>query len=151
MKKLRMLLILIMALSTYVVLVCDITAGTIYKYVDKDGLIIYTDNPPSGVKAIPKESFRDMTESEKETLANELTSAMEKHRQADKTRRETEEKIRMAREEYKQAMFKEEKFRSNMNQASGFIQRQRWRKELEEQKKEVQEKKKKLEEIETSP
>ena len=38
----------------------QLQAGMIYEYVDKDGSVVLTDNPPPGVKAIPRQTSQDL-------------------------------------------------------------------------------------------
>jgi len=134
-----------------IVLSGDMQAGTIYEYVDKDGSVILTDSPPPETKARPVQSYRDMTEAEKQEIEKEKTSSMQKYQESTAKRNEKEEKIRAARAEYEQALKDEQRYRANKNQASGFAQQRHWIKMLEEQSKVIEEKKKKLQELESEP
>ena len=129
----------------------SVQAGTIYEYTDRDGSVILTDSPPPGVKARPLQTYQDMTETDKEEMAKEKAEQMEKYRSSDVKRNEKEEKIRAAKEEYEQALKDEERYRSNKNQASGYVQQRHWIKELEAQDAKIEEKKKKLQELESEP
>lgn len=128
-----------------------VQAGTIYEYIDKDGSSVLTDSPPPGVKARPLQTFRDMTDADKQALEKEKSEEMQKYRQSDITRKEKEEKIRAAREEYEQAIKNEERYKSNKNQSRGFAQQKHWNNMIEEQNKEIEEKRKKLQELESAP
>jgi len=48
----------------------QVQAGTIYEYVDKDGSVILTDNPPPGVKAVPRQTSQDLKEDKKPAPIN---------------------------------------------------------------------------------
>jgi hypothetical protein len=129
----------------------DAQGGTLYQYIDKDGSVVLTDNPPPGVKAKPMESLPDMTGNQKSDQEKEADSKTQQYREADAKIQEKREKIRALREEIETAQSNEEKYRSNMNQAHGFAQRSHWRKLVDEQLKEIEEKKKKIEELESQP
>jgi len=126
-------------------------AGTIYEYVDRDGSVVLTDSPPPGVKAKPVQTYRDMTEADKQELEKAKSSQMLKYREADVKRKEKADKLRVAREEYEQAVKNEQQYRANKNQASGYAQQRHWIHMLEEQNKELEEKKKKIQELESEP
>jgi hypothetical protein len=138
-------------LSSCVFFTGGLQAGTIYKYVDKDGNVVFTDTPPPEIKAKPIQTFPDLTESEKQELDKEKSSQMQNFREADGKRKEKEGKIRAAREEYERALKDGDRYRANKNQASGFAQQKRWRDMIEEQNKEIEEQKKKLQELESTP
>jgi hypothetical protein len=129
----------------------DAQGGTLYQYIDKDGSVVVTDNPPPGVKAKPMESLPDMMGEEKLQQEKETDSTLQKYREADAKRNEKRGNIRALREEIATAQSNEAKYRSNMNQAHGFAQRSHWRKMVDEQLKEIEEKKKKIEELESQP
>ena len=129
----------------------DAQGGALYQYIDKDGSVVLTDNPPPGVKAKPMESSPDMTGNQKSDQEKESDLKKEQYREADVKRQEKREKIRALREELETAQSNEAKYRSNMNQAQGFSQRSHWRKMVDEQLKEIEEKKKKIEELESQP
>lgn len=129
----------------------NVQAGTIYEYVDRDGSVVLTDSPPPGSKVRPVQSYRDMTEADKQEMEKEKSSNMQKYRESEGKRKEKEEKIRAAREEYEQAVRNEQQYRANKNQASGYAQQRHWIQMLEEQNKELAEKKKKLQELESEP
>jgi len=48
----------------------QLQAGIIYEYVDKDGSVVLTDNPPPGVKAIPHQTSQDLKEDKKPATIN---------------------------------------------------------------------------------
>ena len=129
----------------------DAQGGTLYQYIDKDGSVVLTDNPPPGVKAKPMESLPDMTGEQKLQQEKETAATLQKYREADAKGNEKRGKIRALREELETAQSNEAKYRSNMNQAHGFSQRSHWRKMVDEQLKDIEEKKKKIEELESRP
>jgi len=146
-----MIALLSVILSACVIFSGGLQAGAIYKYVDKDGNVVFTDTPPPKTKAKLIQTFPDLTESEKQELDKEKSSQMQNSREADGKRREKEGKIQAAREEYERALKDGDKYRANKNQASGFAQQKRWRDMIAEQNKEIEEKKKKLQELESTP
>jgi len=124
---------------------------TLYEYIDKDGSVVITDNPPPGVKAVPKQSLPDITIEQKSESEKESEAKMQKYREADVKRTEKEEKIRAAREELERAKSDAESYRSNMNQSANYSQRHHWRMQVDEQDKLVEDLKKKLDELESGP
>ena len=126
-------------------------AGTIYKYIDEDGDVVLTDTPLPEIKAKPVQTYQYMTEADKEKLEKEKSGKMQKYQESDLKRKEKEEKIRVAMEEYDQAIKEEQRYRANKNQASGYKQQRQRTQMLEEKKKELEEKKKKLQELENEP
>ena len=140
-----------MMLVIFISLAGSLQAGTLYKYIDKDGSEVLTDSPPPGVKAKPLQTFRDVTEAEKQELEKEKTSQMQNFREGTVKRKEKEEKIRAALEEYEQAKKTEDRYRANKNQAHGYAQQKHWINMIEEQGKEVEDKRRKLQEIESEP
>ena len=127
------------------------SAGTIYKYIDGDGDVVLTDTPMPEIKAKPVQIYRDMTDADKEKLEKEKLYNIQKYQESDLKRKEKEEKIRAAMEEYDQAIKDEQQYRANKNQASGYKQQRQRTQLLEEKKKELEEKKKKLQEVESEP
>jgi hypothetical protein len=130
---------------------CMLWAGTIYEYTDKDGSVMLTDNPPPGVNAKPVQKFQDMTDAERQALQQEKASSMQKYEEADTKRQEKEEKIRIARKEYEQALENEQRYRSNRNQSGNYSQQRHWNLMLQEVAKEIAQKKKKLDKLEQEP
>jgi len=124
--------------------------GTLYKYTDKDGAIILTDNPPPGVKAKEYLSSDDI---QTETSAAPAIDEGEKRKsiqEADAKKQDKRKKIEALREELDKAVREEAAYRRNMNQASGYSQRRYWRLLVDEQLKLIEEKKKLIEELESS-
>jgi hypothetical protein len=61
----------------------DAQGGTLYQYIDKDGSVVLTDNPPPGVKAKPMESSPDMTGNQKSDQEKDSDLKKEQYREAD--------------------------------------------------------------------
>ncbi len=59
-----------MVLISSVSFFSQLQAGMIYEYVDKDGSVVITDNPPPGVKAIPVQKSEDLKEDKKPATTN---------------------------------------------------------------------------------
>ncbi|HYA15423.1 MAG TPA: DUF4124 domain-containing protein [Syntrophales bacterium] len=59
-------LVLILSVSFF----SQLQAGMIYEYVDKDGTVVLTDSPPTGVKAIPRQMSQDLKEDKKPATIN---------------------------------------------------------------------------------
>jgi molecular chaperone GrpE (heat shock protein) len=125
--------------------------GTLYEYVDKDGTVVITDSPPPGVKVKTLDSLPKITEEQKVASEKEGNEKSQRYREADVKRKERDESIRTIREELEKAKRDEENYRANMNQASGYAQRNHWRKLVDEQLKLIDEKKKKLDDLESRP
>ncbi|MEN6321576.1 MAG: DUF4124 domain-containing protein, partial [Syntrophaceae bacterium] len=49
----------------------ELQGQTLYRYIDKDGTSVLTDNPPPGVKAKRIESLPESTESTKEDVSDQ--------------------------------------------------------------------------------
>jgi hypothetical protein len=124
---------------------------TLYEYMDKDGTAIVTDSPPPGVNVKKLQSLPNMTEEQKTASEKENGEKLQRYREADAKRKEREENIRVAREELEKAKRDEQSYRANMNQASGYSQRNHWRKLVDEQLILIDEKKKKLDDLESHP
>ena len=124
---------------------------TLYEYTDRDGTVIITDSPPPGVNVKKSQALPNMTEEQKTALEKESNEKLQKYREADAKRKEREENIRVAREELEKAKRDEEGYRANMNQASGYAQRNHWRVLVDEQLRLIEEKKKKLDDLERRP
>jgi hypothetical protein len=124
---------------------------TLYEYLDKDGTVIITDNPPPGVNVKKSQSLPIMTEDQKAASEKEGNEKLQRYREADAKRNEREANIRVAREELEKAIRDEQNYRANMNQASGYAQRHHWRTLVDEQLRLIEEKKKKLDDLESRP
>lgn len=124
--------------------------GTLYKYIDKDGSLILTDNPPPGVKAKEFESSEEVTHEKKVEPAKDASAQKQTDQEAETKRQENRVKIQTLREELDKAVSDEAEYRRNMNQAHGYVQRNYWRKLVDEKLKEIEEKKKQIEELESS-
>jgi hypothetical protein len=128
----------------------DAQGGTLYKYIDKDGSLILTDNPPPGVEAKEFESSEEVTHEKKVEPAKDASAQKQADQEAGTKRQEIQVKIQTLREELDQAVSEEAAHRRNMNQAHGYVQRNYWRKLVDEKLKEIEEKKKQIEELESS-
>lgn len=129
----------------------DAQGVTLYKYIDKDGSVILTDNPPPGVGAKVYEASEEVTTDEKKVEPVKDASAQKQAAQEAETKRQEKQvKIQALREELDKAVSEEAAHRRNMNQAHGYVQRNYWRKLVDEKLKEIEEKKKQIEELESS-
>jgi len=127
---------------------CDRPAAeTIYKYTDKDGSVVFTDNPPPGVDAKPRRAPRHVTQTEKQKLEKQKAQSME----TESKMNEKAGKIRAASEEYEQAKRDLENYNLNKNQSGDPYLWWQWNKRIEEQSKEVEARRQKLEAIERAP
>jgi hypothetical protein len=124
--------------------------GTLYKYTDKDGAVILTDNPPPGVKAKEYLSSDDITTEIKAAPEIEPGAKTQSIQEAEAKKQDKREKIETLREELDKAVSEEASHRRNMNQAHGYAQRNYWRKLVDEKLHEIEEKKKQIEELESS-
>ncbi len=132
----------------------ELQGQTLYRYIDKDGTSVLTDNPPPGVKAKRIDSLPESTESTKEAVSDqgkETDIKAEKPKETDVKKKDKRGEIEALREEIAKAESNAQRFRSNMNQSPGFAQKRYWRNLLDDQEKDIEEKKKKLEELESSP
>jgi hypothetical protein len=132
----------------------ELQGQTLYRYIDKDGSSVLTDNPPPGVKAKRIDSLPESTESIKEDVSDqgkETDVKAEKPKEAEAKKKDKRGEIESLREEIAKSESTAQQYRSNMNQSHGFAQRRYWRNLLDEQEKDIEEKKKKLEELENSP
>ncbi len=124
--------------------------GTLYKYTDKDGSVIITDNPPPGVKAKGYIVSDDMPTEPKAAPEIEPGVKIQPTQEAEAKKEDKQQKIKSLREELDKAIRDEAAYRRNMNQASGFSQRRHWRLLVDEQLNLIEEKKKQIEELESS-
>lgn len=133
------------------ILATHVWGGPYYQYTDSDGSVVITDNPPPGVKAKPVHTLKETSEQERAEWEKERTEKIQQYREQETKRSEKEDKLKELRQELERAYANEARYRSNMNQAHGFAQRNSWKKQLEEQQKEIEEIKKKIEEIQRGP
>lgn len=135
----------------------ELQGQTLYRYIDKDGSSVLTDNPPPGVKAKRIDSLPESTESTESTKEDvpdqgkETDIKAEKSKESEVKKKDKRGEIEALREEIAKAESNAQRYRSNMNQSPGFAQKRYWRNLLDDQEKDVEEKKKKLEELESSP
>ena len=122
---------------------------TLYQYTDNDGSVIITDSPPPGVTVKKLQSLPGMTEEQKAASEKESSERLQKYREADTNRKDRDADIRVVREELEKAKRDEEGYRRNMNQASGYAQRNHWRTLVDEQLRLIEETQKKLDDLES--
>jgi predicted ribosome quality control (RQC) complex YloA/Tae2 family protein len=149
---LRTLITVVSLVLTMVVLIAtpgEVRGQALYQYIDKDGTVVLTDNPPPGVKAKRMESLPEATGEQTSDPEKVVDVKTEKNREIDMKRKDNRETIEALREEVEKAQSTADNYRSNMNQARGFAQKSHWRKLLDEQEKDIEEKKKKIEELES--
>jgi len=147
-KVVPVLLIMIVCMITY----GQLSEGAMYKYVDKDGTVVITDNPPPDFKIEPDQLPSSLAEEQK--LQEEKGKQLEKKidlKGVDKYTRERQERIARARTELDRALADEENYRLNMQQAGSLSERVRWRELFDKQQKVIKEKREKLNEIERQP
>jgi len=128
----------------------DAHGGALYKYTDKDGSIILTDNPPPGVEAKKYISSDDIPTETKAAPEIEPGVKTQSIQDSEAKKQDKRQKIQTLREEVDKAVSEEAAHRRNMNQAHGYVQRNYWRKLLDEKLKEIEEKRKQIEELERS-
>ncbi len=142
------LLIMIVGMITY----GQLSEGAMYKYVDEDGTVVITDNPPPDFKIETDELPASMAEEQK--LQVEKGKQLEKKinlKSAVKYDKERQGRIARAKSEYERAIADEENYRFNLQQSTTLSDRVRWRELLDKQQKVVKEKREKLREIENQP
>jgi hypothetical protein len=123
-------------------------ADTIYKFIDKDGSVVYTDNPPPGVKAEPRQVPRALTAGEMQALDKQKTLSAE----AEAKQKAREESIQAARADYEKAQEDLQRYQFNKNQSFGdFTAGSQWEKRIEEQRVVIEQKRKQLESLEQTP
>ncbi|MDQ5988041.1 MAG: hypothetical protein CSYNP_03794 [Syntrophus sp. SKADARSKE-3] len=123
-------------------------AGTIYKYIDKDGSVVYTDNPPPGIKAQPQKVPRALSASEMQALDKQKTLSTE----ADAKQKARAESIQAAKADYEKAQEELQRYQFNKNQSIGdFTAASQWEKRVEEQRTVIEQKRKLLESLEQAP
>jgi hypothetical protein len=130
----------------------QLSEGAMYKYVDEDGTVVITDNPPPDFKVEPDELPSSLSEEEKLHLEKE--KQLEKkinQKHADVYTKEKQDRITKARNELNKAVVDEESYRFNMQQTTNLSERVRWRELLDKQQKIIKEKREKLNEIESQP
>ncbi len=147
-KIMSFLLIMIVWMITY----GQLSEGAMYKYVDEDGTVVITDNPPPDFKVEPDELPSSLAEEQKLLLEKE--KQLEKKinlKHADAYMKEREDRISKARSELNKALADEESYRFNMQQTTNLSERVRWRELFDKQQKIIKEKREKLNEIESQP
>jgi hypothetical protein len=122
----------------------------LYKYLDEEGTYVITDNPPPDYTLVP-DSPADVSEEKRLELDQEKEKEKEKTHTVRDAATEKQEKIRAARNDWEQALTREENYRLNMQAAANYTQRLYWREMWERQKKVVEETKKRLDEIMSLP
>ena len=125
----------------------DIQADTIYQYRDRDGKIVFTDNPPPGVNAQLHQKTRSVTINELQALEKDKAKTAEN----DAKQASREDKIQAARQEYEQAQKDMESYHLKKNQAADPYIWWQWNNRIEEQNKLIEDKRKKLQEAESGP
>jgi len=142
---LRQAWILVLILLVWIVASGVAHGQILYKYIDKDGTFVITDNPPPGFKLVP-DSPSDVMEEQISELEQEKED-IQTTREARETGTGRQEKIRAARSEWEQAQVQAENYRFNIQQATNYNERLYWREMFDKQKKVVEESKKKLDEL----
>jgi len=147
-KMVSFVLIIFAWMITYI----ELSEGAMYKYIDKDGTVIITDNPPPDFKIESDELPSSLAEEQK--LQKEKEQQLEKKvnvKSADTYDKERQGRIARARGELEKALADEETYRLNLQQAAALPDRVRWRELLDKQQKVIQEKREKLREVESQP
>lgn len=121
----------------------ELSEGGMYKYVDKDGNVIITDNPPPDFKIEPDELPAEAVEQQKLQLEKKIDLKRDGG-----YNKEKQEEITKARNELDKALTDEESYRLNLQQAASLPDRLHWRELLDKQQEVVKEKREKLHEIE---
>lgn len=126
----------------------------IYRYVKKDGTVVYTDTPahPAGVEVERLGPMPEMTPKERKEWENKQEADMEQYRQDEARRKRDETVIAPLREEYEAALRTLDHYKVRLRHDSYTNARMvYWKKKIEEQEEVVAEKKLKLEEAENLP
>jgi hypothetical protein len=153
--KLRLLVKVVLFLLIMIVWMISyghLSEGAMYKYVDEDGTVVITDNPPPDFKIEPDQLPSSLAEEEKLRLEKE--KQLEKKinlKRADTYTKDRQDRITRARSEFNKAQADEENYRLNVQQATQLTEKVRWRELLDKQQKIVKEKREKLNEIEKQP
>ena len=147
-KVVSFLLIMIVWMITY----GQLSEGAMYKYVDEDGTVVITDNPPPDFKIEPDQLPSSLAEEEKLRLEKEKQLEKKTNlKRADTYTKDRQNRIIKARSELDKALADEENYRLNTQQATSLSERVRWRELLDKQQKVVKEKREKFKEIESQP
>jgi hypothetical protein len=147
-KVVSFLLIMIVWMITY----GQLSEGAMYKYVDEDGTVVITDNPPPDFKIEPDQLPSSLAEEEKLRLEKEKQLEKKTNlKRADTYTKDRQDRITKARSELDKALADEENYRLNTQQATSLSERVRWRELLYKQQKVVKEKREKFKEIESQP
>lgn len=145
----KLMMPLILMMITWMAVPGDVYSDTLYKYLDKDGSIIVTDNPPPGVKVEEYRTSDTMPTETKPMPEVEPGVKPQPVQDADAKRQDKRRKIESLRQELDKAISEEASHRRNMNQSSGYAQRRYWRTLVDEKLKEIEDKKKQIEELES--
>ena len=145
--------LLVLTVITRIAIPGEAQGATVYRYVNKDGSIVFTDNPPPGVKAEISGSFREMSKEEKLEWEKEQGAKMEKYREEERQKLAREKEIGPAREDYESAKLTLQQYKVNMNRAASdqYSRWLNWKKKVEEQEKVVAKKKEILDALESKP
>lgn len=146
----RLMMPLIFIMTTWMVVPGDAHGAVLYKYTDKDGSVVITDSPPPGVEAQEYLSSDDIPIETKAAPDVEPGVKTQPVQDAEAKKQDKWRKIETLRQELDKAVSEEAAHRRNMNQSSGYAQRNYWRKLVDEKLKEIEEKKKEIEELESS-
>jgi hypothetical protein len=147
-KVVSFLLIMIVWMITY----GQLSEAAMYKYVDEDGTVVITDNPPPDFKIEPDQLPSSLAEEEKLRLEKEKQLEKKTNlKRADTYTKDRQNRIIKARSELDKALADEENYRLNTQQATSLSERVRWRELLDKQQKVVKEKREKFKEIESQP
>jgi hypothetical protein len=146
----RLMMPVILMMITWMAVPGDAYGAALYKYTDKDGSIILTDNPPPGVEAKEYLSSDDIPIETKAAPDVEPGVKTQSIPDAEAKKQDKRSKIETLRQEVDKAVSEEAAHRRNMNQSSGYAQRNYWRKLVDEKLKEIEEKKKQIEDLESS-
>ena len=141
--------LLLMILLVWIVALGEARGAMLYKYIDEDGTVVITDNPPPEFRLVP-ESTPDVMEEKKSELEQEKgkdRGKTETVREIRERGTDRQEKIKAARSEWEQAKTYEENYRMNMQEATTYDKRLYWRQMFDKQQKVVEEKKKNLDEL----
>lgn len=130
----------------------ELSEGAMYKYVDKDGNVVITDNPPPDFKIESDELPPELVEQQKLQLEKEKQLDKKVYqKRASEYDKEKQARITKARSELDKALADEETYRLNLQQAISLPDRVRWRELLDKQQRVVNEKRDKFREIESQP
>jgi hypothetical protein len=128
----------------------QLSGAEVYRYLKKDGTVVYTDTPTSGVGVEHLGSMPETTPEEQKEWEKKQDAEMAKYRQDEALSEKKQAIVAPLKEEYEAAVQTLDHYKMKMRQATGYTHASLvyWRKQVTEQEKVVAQAKKKLEKAE---